>query len=357
MALSTYPRAPSAPSFVTAQEPVLRSITVNWGPSSGGAGVSSYEVEQRESTNGGVSFGGWSRVFVTTAVNTRTATFTSLNPSSTYQYRVRGIGPGGASGFTNSGSRTIAPAATAPTVAVSRTIRTVEVQIGESAPLDSSVIISEYTSQRRESTDGGATWGPYGDTQEASPSQRITFHSNLNPLSTYQFRARAETNLGPSPYTQSETIFVPALPDPPSQLVLLRIGTGIQVSVGSPSGDGGAPVTSYLLQKRVSDGFTLDWSDWDQGIVLPSDQAVYLYENLELQKTYQFRALSTNSEGDSEQFTESLTFYLPVIVKIYDASQQAFRLPDNYKIYKEDLGWVGITRAQRYFNGEWFDLE
>jgi hypothetical protein len=75
-----------------------------------------------------------------------------------------------------------------------------------------------------------------------------------------------------------------------------------------------------------------------------------------LQKTYQFRALSTNSEGDSESFTESNSVYLPAIVRIRD--EGVFRFPNDYKRYDEECGaWIGLSIYQRYFNGQWVDLE
>ena len=90
-------------------------------------------------------------------------------------------------------------------------------------------------------------------------------------------------------------------------------------------------------------------------MTIPFSESLYLYENLELLKTYQFRALATNEEGNSENFTESNTVYLPAIVRIREGNQ--FRLPADYKRYDEEIGtWIGLSTYKRFFNGQWVDL-
>jgi hypothetical protein len=350
MALSTYPRAPSSPSFVNAQAPIARSITVDWGTSSGGAGVTYYEVERRESTNGGASFGNWGRIFLTTAINNRTVTSDNLSPRFTYQFRVRGGGSGGVSGFTNSSLQTIAPAASPPVTTAERTLRTVEVTMTEPSVIDSTTNIVSYTTERRQ--DGG-NWGDAKTTTDLN-NRSITY-TNLPSETNQQFRGRANTNRTSSNFSESQTLFIPGLPDPPARVDADRHGSNILV-VLIPGGDGGAPILSYTVEKRTSENFGTSWSEWGNPIFADGAERIYFYDNLELQKTYQFRALATNEEGNSEQFTESEPVYLPAIMRIYDNGQ--FRLPGDYKRYNEVAGdWVGLSISRRYFNGQWIDLE
>jgi hypothetical protein len=173
---------------------------------------------------------------------------------------------------------------------------------------------------------------------------------------TQQFRGRAESDFNSSDWRTSAPLFIPGIPDAPSQVFALREGAAVFVIVAAPVRTGGVPILTYTIQKRISQDFGQTWSEWGEPLIIPFSDSFYRYENLELQKTYQVRALATNSEGNSETFTQSNTVYLPAIMKIYDNGQ--FRLPFNYKRYSEDVGdWIGLSISKRYFNGQWIDLE
>jgi hypothetical protein len=275
----------------------------------------------------------------------------NLNPRSTYRYQVRANGQGGSSGFRQSNSQTIAPAASTPTTTAERNRRSVTVSITEPSVIDSTTNITSYTTQRRQNN---GAWGDERTTTDLI--NRAITYTDLPSETNQQFRGRADTNRGSSDFSESQVIFVPGLPDPPSEISPLQLGANVQVILFAGA-DGGAPVLTYTLEKRVSedDGFT--WSDWTDEIIVPFSESVYLYEDLDLERTYQFRALATNEEGNSEGYTESPTVYLPAIVKIYDSVQADFRMPNDFKRYDENMGdWIGLSIARRHFNGEWFDL-
>ena len=339
--LTTYPRAPNPPPSVSAAVPVGRSIFVSWQAASGGAGVSNYDVDRIENNTS------WVRIASgTTALS---LTSSSLNPRSTYRFRVRANGPGGSSGFRESNSRTIAPAASPPTTTAARTRRNVTVSMSIPAVLDGSVAITGYTVQRRQDS------GAWGDTRTTSASDRTVTYTNLPSSTNQQFRARADTNLGSSDFSESNVIFIPGIPDAPAQVLALQQGAAVQVVVAAPTSDGGAPILTYTIEKRSSDDFATTWSDWGDPVTIPFSESLFLYQNLELLKTYQFRALATNEEGNSENFTESNTVYLPAIVRIREGNQ--FRLPADYKRYDEEIGaWIGLSTYKRFFNGQWVDL-
>jgi hypothetical protein len=87
------PSIPSAPTITTALTKQVRKVTVDWdAPSlSGGATVSSYELEARYSSDGGAN---WDTSFTQIASTSSTATvFTTLdlNIAKTYQFRVRAV--------------------------------------------------------------------------------------------------------------------------------------------------------------------------------------------------------------------------------------------------------------------------
>lgn len=349
-ALPTIPRAPNPPATVTANSPVLRTIAVSWDAASGGAGVSNYDVDRIENNTS------WVRIL--TGTTSRNTTSSNLNPGSTYRFRVRANGPGGSSGYRESNSQTIALAATPPSINISRTLRTVEVVLGESTPLDSGITITSYSTQKRESTNGGVTFGIWGDTRTLNTTDRTVVYTNLNSESTYQFRGRANTNLGSSAYSASGTVFIPGNPDPPENVLALRFGTAILIAITPPISDNGAPVLTYTIERREAPARTTSWSAWGSTEVISSSTASILKDIIELKKTYQYRVFATNEEGDSEIATESDSVYIPKVVNIYERDPRAFRNPTDYKRYDATInGWVGLSIAKKFTGGQWVEID
>lgn len=87
------PAVPSAPTITTALSKTVRKVTIDWdAPSlSGGASLSTYEVDARYSSDGGDT---WDTSFTKIADVTSPTTILvteDLNIAKTYQFRVRGI--------------------------------------------------------------------------------------------------------------------------------------------------------------------------------------------------------------------------------------------------------------------------
>jgi hypothetical protein len=339
-----------------------RDIRVTYDASSPPAGTTilNYEIEIR--ADGG-SYG--SR----RTDNGGGETYTNLNPGSTYQARVRAIGQGGASDWRESGTSTISsPPSTPSSIEAERipTTRNVFVELGTSTAA-SDVTISGYEFQRRESTNNGLTWGAWGSSVTTDTTNRTTTYTNLNVLSTYEFRGRALSDFNPGGFIVSAPIFIPGIPNPPQKVDATRYGTSILVIIFPPTSDNGSPLTSYTLQRRVSDGRDLIWSDWltyerssAQGSNETSPLATVFLDdaNIDLQKTYQYRALATNAEGDSESYTESDTVYIPKVVNIYERDSRSFRDPIDYKRYDATMGgWIGLNIAKKFVGGQWVELD
>jgi hypothetical protein len=342
--LTTYPRAPNPPATVSASVPVARTIAVSWDAASGGAGVSNYTVQRSENS------GSYGNTFTTTS---RNFTDTNLNPRSTYRYQVRANGPGGSSGFRQSETRTIAPAASPPVTTAERSLRTVTVTMTEPSVIDNTTNIVSYTTERRQ--DGGS-WGDAKTTTDLN-NRSITY-TNLPSETNQQFRGRANTNRTSSDFSESQTIFIPGVPDPPEEVLALRFGTAVLVVISPPLSDNGAPVLSYTMERREAPGRTTNWSAWGQTETLSSSTTSIVKDITELKKTYQYRVLATNEEGNSEVFTESDPVYIPKVVNIYERDPRTFRDPIDYKRYDATIGsWVGLNIAQKFTNGEWVDLD
>lgn len=354
--LTTYERAPSTPSSISVSRNI-RDITVSLGASSdAGAGITRYRIQKRQLPPGG-SYSAWGDDRTTTTSD-RTTTYTSLLPDYTYQFRGRAEGPGGNSDWRTSGETVMPNAATAPSsISTIRTLRSVEVTLGASTPLSNDITINSYTIQRRESTNGGSTWGAWGGVLTADVNRKATF-TGLNSESTYQFRGRANTDLGSSAYTTSGSIFIPGNPDPPSEVLAILYGTAVLVIIYAPTSDGGAPVLTYTVQKRESLDKGATWSDWTTDRIIPAASASFIEEDADIGTTYQYQVFASNEQGDSESATQSDEVYIPRIVRIYNSETASFRNPFDYKRYDATMdSWVGLSIAKKYSNGEWVDLD
>lgn len=354
---TTISSPPAAPSVSATRN--VRNITVVSGIASSASDVtiSEYSYQIRSSTNAGVTWGNWSSTQTSNTTN-RTVTYSNLNPSTTYQTRARAESDFGSGTWGTSNVITLPPPPSAPpSISPVRSLRNVQVTAGASSVQDSSVVISSYTFQRRESTNGGLTWGAWGGDLSSTATNRVVTFSNLNSSSTYQFRVRAESNFGPSDFRTSGNVFIPGIPDAPQEVMAIQLGADIQVIVVQPLRTGGASVLSYSIERRVSSNNGQTWSSWGNRVVVPFSSSVHIYRDLDVLKTYQFRALATNEIGDSESFTLSRNVFIPAIMKIYNEESDSFNLPKNYKRYNAQLNsWIGLSIYKRYSNGQWIDL-
>jgi hypothetical protein len=346
------PPPPPRPSSATATK-TKRDVRITFPASTPppGTTIIEYQIEIKEN-NG--SFGN-RRID-----NGGGETYTNLNPGSTYQGRVRAIGEGGASDWRESNTVTISSPPTQPSfIIIERPIPTknVNVFLGASSAA-SDVTISAYEIQRRESLNGGSTWGDWGETRTTNTTDRTTVYTNLNSYSTYQFRGRALSDFNPSAYRTSETILIPGIPDAPSQVLAILFGTEILLAISNPIFDGGAPILSYTVERRESLDRGVSWSPWEIFQVLEPPVQSYLDSTVLLQKTYQYRVFSTNEQGDSATITGSNSVYVPRILQVYDSGPRTFRNPLLYKRYDATVGiWFGLNISKKYIDGQWVDLD
>lgn len=115
-------------------------------------------------------------------------------------------------GWTDSsmnGTITWSTVASAPgTPAASRTGRDVTVTASSGSSSNGGSTITSYKVQYRSSSDGGSTWGTWGNEQTLS-SLAYTY-TGLTASLTYQFRVYANNARGSSAATVSTNVFVPA---------------------------------------------------------------------------------------------------------------------------------------------------
>ena len=126
-------------------------------------------------------------------------------------YQIEEDGPGGSPWYDSSlnGTITWSTVPTAPgTPAASRTGRDVTVTASSASASNGGNAITSYKVQYRTSSNGGSTWGSWGNEQTLSGLAYT--YTGLTASLTYQFRVYANNARGSSAGALSANVFVPA---------------------------------------------------------------------------------------------------------------------------------------------------
>jgi hypothetical protein len=251
--------APSAPTVNVSRSGLIYTIT---GSSTGS--ISKYQISIRSSTDGGVvfsEFGANSDVTGTTSYNTN---FTSSLETS-YQFRVRASSTEGLfSNYTTSETFHTPAVPTIPETAISlsRSVRDVTIDwesfltnTNEIAVYNGA-IINSYDIEERYSSDGGATWiADYTNITNTPFSTTVFLANNRLIAKTYQFRVRAVSDVGPSTYQESSTIFISAYGSRSNGAGFVPIETAkIFLGIGQVGADGAGWKTIENVKRFVGVG-------------------------------------------------------------------------------------------------------
>lgn len=139
-------------------------------------------------------------------------TDTSTVANRQYRYRVRSWNAAGYSSYVYTDYINTTPATPTNFSAV---------RVGSNVSLtwtDASYVEDQFKIQSRESTDGGDTWGSWGDVD--TPTADSVSYTDTSPYSYAQYRIRAEETDQSlySSYVESEEVLEPAAPDAPTGL-------------------------------------------------------------------------------------------------------------------------------------------
>jgi hypothetical protein len=185
------------------------SSTVNYGS------ISSYSVERRISSDGGVNMGDWS-VIQTLSGTTYSSSFTGI-PARSYQVRVRAKSNLNVFGGYNTSSTLHSPnVPLVPTnpIVLTQDLKKVNVDwdpfTTNANPIEAynGATITGYQVEARDSSDGGATFTSYANITTTDSATTVFLTGDLIFAKTYQFRVRATSNVGNSAYQTSGTIFL-----------------------------------------------------------------------------------------------------------------------------------------------------
>jgi hypothetical protein len=338
------------------------SVNLAWDypASDGESGVTKYRLEM--SSNG----------FATVSLNELNGSFSSLNPQTTYQFRVAAHNAvtdarGTWSIYSNVVTKQAVP--TTPSLTVSRTglIYT----INGSSTINSGSV-SSYRFSSRSSTNGGTTFTDWSaETTLNGSTYSTTFASSA--ATTYQFRVRAIAASGAGgSYNSSGNFHTPNVPLIPSNAIVLTKNVkkvnvdwdSFRTNANTNSVYNGAVIAGHQIQFRYSGDKGSTWTNFEAltpvGITNASTTFI-LTENLLVAKTYEFRVLATSDVGNSAYQTSPQIF-----ISAYGsrASGPTTFLPiENAKIFlgvgqpgTDASGWRTIENIRK-FDGTWKDLE
>lgn len=129
----------------------------------------------------------------------------------------------------------------------------------------------------------------------------------------------------------SPSSYIAGIPSAPSSITATRSARNVTVTISGSSTNGGATITSYMVQSSADGGAT-----WTTAQNISS--GTYTYSNLAPAITYLFRAYATNSTGNSA-YANSYGVFVPAGGKRYDGT-----------------AWQSMTTAKRFDGTAWNDI-
>ena len=266
----------SAPAsvVVTAAD---RSATVTWtAPASdGGAVVTSYIVEK--STDGT----NWVSVLSTTALET---TLTGLQNGTQYFVRVSAVNAAGTGPALTASSSVVASAKASSPINLAITPGNATLNLSWSAPVSNGgSTITAYVVE--ETSDGGITWST---SSSAVVNGLTAVASGLTNGSPYSFRVRAVNSVGTGAASQVVSAVPFTTPSAPQNVVATPAEGQASITWNAPLSNGGASVTSYVVQQSADGGNT--WTT--VGTSVTTGFIVYGLTN---GLSYQFRIYGVNA--------------------------------------------------------------
>lgn len=226
--------------------------------------------------------GTWTEVAVLPG-NATSYTDSTLNPASTYQYRVQACnGMGCSASSTASGATTSPLPPPAPADLHAALLCSTEVSLTWQSPA------TNLTGYRVECAEAGAAW------VEVSALPGTTSSCNQGELkasTTYAFRVRAFNPGGFSPYSEEANITTPeAMPTAPTSLTLVSVGAG---TISLTWVDTSTNETAVQVQRSG------DLATWVDAATLAANSTVFTDVELEPETTYHYRVQACNASGCS----------------------------------------------------------
>ena len=266
------------------------SIAVAWDAPAddGGSPITDYVIQYRAS-----SASSWTTASDGTST-ARATTLSGLTNGTLYYIRVAAVNIAGTSSYTSALSdtpRTVPSAPSSPTAARGNQ----QITFTWTAPGNGGAAITDYLIEYKEAS--SSTWLLYSDSVSTSTSQVFT---GLTNGTSYNFRVSAVNSEGTGSVSSTATQTPSTVPGVPTSFAVVPTNGGVQLSWALPIDNGGAAVSGYFLQYKLSSSSSW-WDLADNGGSTSRDQG-----GLSNGTSYDFRVLARNVAGNGS-YSELVT--------------------------------------------------
>lgn len=319
---TTLPNRPAAPTRLTAQALSATQVSLEWLDNSDDE--DGFKLERK------IPGGGFAQLAFLSA-NVDTYVDNSVQPASTYIYRIRAVNTGGDSAFSPEATANTPvnpPGAPANLAARAVTSRRIDLT-WEDPGMDETGIKIE----RRVAGDVFS--------QIALTGANVTAYSDttVNPGSTYIYRVRAVNPGGDSPYSAEATATTP--PDPPAAPSGLSATATSQSSIRLDWTDNSTNETSFKIERKVGAVFVEIAS-------VPAGTVTFTETGLTPETAYTYRVLAVGDggpSGPSNEATANTTAVPP-------AAPRDLRAPVAALANRVDLAWSDMSNNEDRFQIE-----
>jgi large repetitive protein len=260
-----------------------RQITATWTAptATGGTAITGYAVQF--SWDGGANW----YTPMTQPIGT-SIVLSFLTNGTTYLVRVAAFNSVGMGAYSAPVTAAALRGAPLPPASVQGTSGNAQVALAWTASTANGAPVTDYVIQR--TSDGGTTWTTINDGVSTATTYTVT---GLTNGTTYSFRVAGKNAVGTGAYSTMYAGDSPrTTPGSPSSVSGTASGTSVALSWAAPLTDGGASITSYVVQYSSNNGGT--WTAFDIGT---SADRTATITGLTYGTTYLFRAAAVNAAG------------------------------------------------------------
>ena len=288
--VSATPR--TSPSAVTdlATVPGNRQVALTWtAPSDGGSAITDYTIQFKASTDSS-----WN-TFTDPVIGTTGATVTGLLNATSYDFRVATTNVVGTSAYSSAVSGTPRTTPGLPTSLVA-TPTNGQVTLSWSAPASNGgAAVSDYIIEVKPAS--GFTWTTIADGTSTITSLVVT---GLTNDTAYNFRVAAANIAGVGGYATpvASTPFGPI--SAPRTLVATAPSTSLILNWLAPLSSGGAAITDYLIQYRVSGAAS--WTTWTHAASTATTATITGLTGLSTGTVYEVRVAAVNATPETSSY-------------------------------------------------------
>ena len=287
---STVPDAPAITSVTRADASAVVLFTAP--ANNGGSAITDYKVEYQTGA------GAWTTFSHAASGSVLTYTVTGLTNGTLYNFRVSAINAIGTSAVSGTSSATPATTPGAPAI-TSFTRGNTQATVVFTAPgSNGGSAITDYLVEYQT---GAGAWTTFSHAASAST---LTYTiTGLTNGSSYNVRVSAVNAVGTGTASSTSSATPATTPGAPSITSFVRGNTQATVTFTAPSSNGGASITDYVVEYKLSSVST--WTTWSH--VASGSTLSYRLTGLTNGSSYDVRVSATNSVGTGSVSTTSTT--------------------------------------------------